>query len=236
MMQIEFKTNNLMALEFPPVPAKKMIPEWYKDVPEHVIDDSLVNDAGYIHMNQIISTKTIKSCVPVLDYLTSGYIIRAHAEMLITPKTVDGLSTYAYISADGKLEAHSHSQCPVSIDNQKKFYMKYINQWMIKVPKGYSCLFYQPSFFMEKKFTLFPAIVDCDVFDDVVNFPGYINAQESFYINPGDPIMAVFPFKRDDWSMTARIMTDKEKQTPSKTWNYLRNKYKRVFHHKKTYK
>jgi hypothetical protein len=234
-MLIEFKSESALALNYPPVPAKKMVPEWYKELSEHNIDEQYINDAEYLYQNNIKTTKTIKGCIPVQDYLTSGYIIRAHSEILVTPKQFQDYSAYSYMTAETKIDAHRYEQCPVKINNAKNIYMMYINCWRIKVPAVYSCLFYQPKFFLEERYTLFPAIVDCDVFDSVVNFPGYVNSKESFYIKPGDPVMAVFPFKRDAWESSVSLLSDEEKKIPSKTFHYLHTRYKRVFHKKKNY-
>jgi hypothetical protein len=236
-MNIEFVTNNSLALDYAPIPAKKMLPDWYKNLSDHCVDKEYINDAYYHHVNEISSTKTIRGCVPVLDYLTSGYIIRAHSQLLITPKLIDvDLESFWWKSSNTVLDTHNHIQCPIKIDGVKKTYMKYENCWGIKLPKGYSCLFYQPHYFLEKRFVLFPAIVDCDEYNNPVSFSGYMSSKESFYINPGDPIVAVFPFKRDDWTSNARLLTEEEQKRPNKLMHYLHTRYKKVFHKKKSYK
>lgn len=236
-MKIEFVTDNPLALNYPPIPAKKMIPDWYKDVPEYCVDKEHLHDAKYHLKNDIYATKTIKGCVPVLDYLTSGYIIRSHSQILITPEMVSPENrTFWWRTSDTQIDSHGHDQCPIKINGVKNIYLKYQNCWSVKVPKGYSCLFYQPKYLLEDRYTLFPAIVDCDDYDSKVAFPGVLNTNDPFYINPGDPIMVVFPFKRDEWESTSRMATEEELKTPSKLGHYLHTKYKQLFHKRKSYR
>lgn len=236
-MNIEFITSNALAMNYPPVAAKKMIPDWYKEIPEYCVDEKHLHDAKYHLDNEIFATKTIKGCIPVLDYLTSGYIIRAHSQILITPEMISPENrTFWWKTSDTDLSSHGHDQCPIKINGVRNIYLKYQNCWHVKVPNGYSCLFYQPKFFLEERYSLLPAIVDCDVYDTLVSFPGYLKTNDPFYINPGDPIMAVFPFKRDDWSSSVRMFTEEEQKKPTKLSHYLHTKYKQLFHRKKVYK
>ena len=236
-MKIEFITENSLALNYPPVPSKKMIPEWYKNMSDHCIDKQYIDDAKYHFENGVSSTKTIKGCVPVLDYLTSGYILRSHSQILITPGMITPeIQSFWWKSSDTQIDIHNHDQCPIKIDGLKKTYMKFENCWGVKVPEEYSCLFYQPHYFLEKRYHFFPAIVDCDVYHNPILFSGYMNTNESFYINPGDPIMAVFPFKRDEWDSSFRLLTEEEKRKPNRLLHYLHTRYKKIFHKKKVYR
>ena len=75
-MRVTFTTDNpVIAEHFPVVPMKKAVPDWYKRVPNFVEEggdtlDALLRDGG-------ATNRTIRACVPVLDYLTSGYVIRS---------------------------------------------------------------------------------------------------------------------------------------------------------------
>jgi hypothetical protein len=72
---ITFSTSDLEAIDmFPPVPAGKIIPEWYKDTPIEIPE---------IEPYTKPHTPTIKRCVPVLDYMTTGYVIRATYEIQV---------------------------------------------------------------------------------------------------------------------------------------------------------
>ena len=65
-MKIEFYTNEVGAMNYPPIPAKKMIPEWYKEIPELVIDKKYENDVKYQSQNGYTGTiYTIRGCMPL---------------------------------------------------------------------------------------------------------------------------------------------------------------------------
>lgn len=242
-MLIDFSTNVEMAINYPPIPAKKLIPTWYKDVPPDVVSTELAKDAKFRINNNLNTTKTIKGCQPVLDYMSTGYIIRAHAQILITPENlgkpfVDGQKDFWWQSTVARLEAHAYTQCPVTMDGNKNRYMKYMNPWIIKVPVGYSCMFYQPHYFLEERFKFMPGIVDCDTYDTIVTFPGYIKSKETFIIEPGDPLVVVVPFKRESWGHTITKLTDQEMQNTikkSKLNHYMFEGYKKLFHKKKDF-
>lgn len=236
-MKIQFTTDNKLAeLDFKPIPSKKFIPEWYKNI-DLYLDGFETPDAKKLVSTESNTVFTIKGCPPVLDYLTSGYILISHSDILITPELSEDKESKSYWwrSNASKIEGHGHQQCPIKINNFKNEYFKVINPWSIKTPKGYSCLFYQPEYFMETKYKLFPAIVDTDGYNEPVNFPGVILSNESFIIKTGDPIMAVFPFKRDNWESEIRMKNDEEMQQPNRITSYLERGYKNLFHNKKSY-
>jgi hypothetical protein len=239
-MKIDFYTNEITAMKYPPIPAKKMIPDWYKELNEFAFDPIYKDNAKYQILNKFTSSiGTIKSCIPVRDYMTSGYIIRACGQSLITPDVMNDEEKTFWARSGGsqKIEQHGYHQCPVKMNNYKNVYMKFPNPWRIIVPKGYSCLFYQPKFFFEERYTLFPGIVDCDDYqDEGINFPGVVNSSESFYIEPGDPIMLVFPFKRESWEANVRFITEEEWKKPPETKRLLYAGYLKMFHKKKSYK
>jgi hypothetical protein len=237
-MNIEFTTEDDLAMNYPPLPASKLIPKWYEETPLHVVDKKNIDDAQYIIENEMLTTETVKFCMPVRDYMTSGYVIRAHAQIHLTPKIYgdkhfNGEKLFWWRSFGTKIGSHAHRQCPVEIDGYRHSYFKYENPWKIVVPDNYSCLFYQPYFFMEERYSFMPGIVDCDTFDSRIYFPGYIKSNESFYINPGDPLMLVFPFKRDAWTHTVKKVSN---QPISKIKSYMSNGYKILFHKKKSYR
>jgi hypothetical protein len=176
---------------FPPLPASKIIPEWYKEtVPFLPVDQK------YVLRSQIGS---IKKCIPVLDYLTSGYIIQNVYQFHLVKKQ-DGIYT-GHDSAcikTGFVGAQPHVQAPTEIDGKRYHYIKLHQPWMIKTPPGYSCLFYQPYYFFNKKYEIFPGIVDTDKYTEAVSLIGILHADE-LTIDPGDPLVLVLPFKRDEW-------------------------------------
>jgi hypothetical protein len=243
-MKIKFTPSTDIAANFPPVPIKHRLPDWYKGVEvysnifnstEDFFDKNSPYEPGSVPF-------TVKKCIPVLDYLTSGYLIPFCSDIFIKPTEEDGFKSYKWASPYVESNAvdehgHPHRQCPISINNHKHHYIKFSLQWAIKTPPGYSTLLYQPFYEFQNKISLFPAIVDTDKYDNIVNIPGYVNTDKSFMIKAGDPFMVAFPFKREEWKMDIDKDLFKENKTEFyklKLYKFF-GIYKDFFHSKKKY-
>jgi hypothetical protein len=236
-MEIIFQPTRDHLGEFPPVPAKKIIPQWYKEIPSEIHQST-----AYEMVKTGDKTPfSIKRCIPVLDFLTSGYVLRNQSEILLSCDDDQNQHIWWYTNAPKDTQFvgfHPHQQCPININNSKKSYFKLSIGYRIITPPGYSCLFYQSPYFMEERFTLFPGIVDTDTYDNEVLFPGYIHAKKAdLTIEVGTPLMWVFPFKRENW--TSNFKTELHDQNKAsfagKSINYINDIYKRFFHQKKNY-
>ena len=237
--KIQFITNHDLAKDyFPPVPIKKLIPDWYKKLNMYQVEKDLAFDSSFIVNNKLTSIPhTSKACIPLRDYLMSGYVIRAQSDILMKQEGVNeetGVTTWSWFASDTlmlSIGGHNYEQLPIPLANKKNSYLKFNTRWAIKTPKGYSCLFSQPELFFESRFKLLPAIVDTDTYNSPISYPGFITAAEtSFKIEAGTPLIAVFPFKREKWKMELST-TNKEFVTPFMTQGW----YKKLFHSKKAY-
>ena len=206
-MKIEFTPHHAVADIFPPEPIKKYIPEWYKKLPGHI---PFKDPHDIVNLG---AKKDVKRCVPVLDYMTSGYVIRAQCDIVLTrdldpkDKTCERIRSYAHMQEKFGLEligGHGNSQFPIEVRGVKKQTLKFNNYYHIKTPPGYSCMFYQPFYLLESCFTVLPGIVDTDKHTECINFPFFLQDQpdEEFRIDikAGDPLVCVLPYKRDNWS------------------------------------
>lgn len=194
---------------FPPEPASRSIPEWYKKL------DSYVGGEKKVINHQ--TTATIKKCMPVFDSISSGYIIRSQADIFVTQEpNEDGLMIPYYEWPNlGMIEFHAIVQNPTHPLRRDlpelSSYPKWINPWSISTEPGYSCLFVQP-FHRESVFTIFPGVVDTDKYISCVNFPFVLNDWSFEGLIPaGTPIAQVIPFKRDSFEMVLGDESDKEK-------------------------
>lgn len=234
---IEFIPVLEEALLFPPEPIKHNLPDWFKNMSPTIKDSSF--NASYFNEKNLNTNLTIKRCVPFMDYMTSGYLIKFHSDILIDPKNEKEIKQFEwrYPGAPDPVSVHSHAQCPISILGHKRIYIKFVNQWIVRTPPGYSCLFMQPLELEKNTFKLFSAIVDTDKYDNVINFPGFVTSEENFMINAGDPLMTVFPFKRQDWKASVKttiVQREKNKFTLLDK-QFFHNVYRNFFHVKKRY-
>jgi hypothetical protein len=80
---------------YPPTPASKNIPQWYKEMLEYEN-----NKKGVIDVS---GTSTIKKCLPIWDAMTAGYILYTQTDVWITQ--VDGHPYYNW-SSEGAIKFH----------------------------------------------------------------------------------------------------------------------------------
>jgi hypothetical protein len=227
-MEIEFITDDQTIAEYwQPISAREKIPEFIKNLPE--VKDS------YDSSEKIIDN--IKACLPVMDFITAGYLIPVCVECSLTTSVKNYSEVVSLESArtkdlskpdikTAKLAAiFDRASCPIDTRDSPKHFFKYTTDWGIKTPPGYSCLIIQPTFFKDKKFTIIPAIVDTDTYHNPIPISGYLNTKEEVRFRPGEYVLQVIPFKRDDWKMSVKV------DSPiniSKFFIY--NVYKRLFH------
>lgn len=216
---------------YPPVPATKMVPLWYKD-----LSIFIKNAPGKENQENVPS---VKKCMPVLDYITSGYILRNSYQIRVSPYDDNQGIRHFKLDCNRKdyVGAHPWHQAPIEIDGSKTHYFKINQQWVVRTPPGYSSLIYQPYYNFRKEFSFLPAVVDTDVHPACIGLVGIIKSQEEFFINPGDPLVVVFPFKREEWISTIEHDPDLIKKSNFKLYlqGLWHGFYQKFLHNKKSY-
>ena len=225
-----------------PVPISQNIPDWYKKL-KHNIDN-----------------KTLKGCMPFLDSLTAGYLLKMPQDMILkfNIKKEDGERdsftgfSFSQVEAlcrsfmlnlnDTVNQTHPVHQlgteCPYVKENKSQPIIKILNPIMIQTPPGYSCLFLPPLHSDEDRFHIIPGIVDTDLYPSTINFPIVVNGSKynelDTIIKRGTPYAQVIPFKRDNWKSS--IVERPRLNFISglvKLKGYLINNYQRLFWRKK---
>ena len=154
MLNIEFSAHEdyLSLKEDLPKPVKTNIPEWYKHLSHGERD------------KEKIYTRTIKGCMPFLETLTTGYLLKipvdyklehgVHKDENGKPITklytsIEAADLGTIINVKGHNLNPNTSNHPIEQLEGSPFikkngnlpFVKIINPWTIKTPKGYSCLF-----------------------------------------------------------------------------------------------
>jgi hypothetical protein len=247
--EIEFSAHEdyLALQEDYPITAKLNIPEWYKNLEHTVLN------------------KTVKGCMPFLDSLTAGYILKIPQDFYIKhnvdnenekgEKFKDSFQTYGLcdqqiklnargINLNSGLDTHARKQLegsPLIEKNKNLPFYKILNPWKIKTPKGYSSLFLPLLNNNDDRFSIIPGIVDTDTFPQEINFPIVINGDKypvlETIIKKGTPYVQVIPFKRDSWKMTFKSTKQRELQNSRLFYGLkLLNIYKDKYWNKKSWK
>ena len=237
---IEFSTQEdyLELKEDYPTPVKLIIPEWFKE------------------LNHSIENMTVKGCMPFLDALSTGYVLKMPQDLAIKhnikdnngEKVVAQLASSAKESTAAKVKALNINSDMLSIHNVDQLgkcpyheQNKILNPWIIKTPPGYSCLFVPILNNGDDRFFPIAGIVDTDTFTNEINFPIVVNGYKypvlDTVIKKSTPYVQVIPFKRESWKMKISKKTTKElfKNKMNYALKLLHN-YKIRFWNKKSWK
>jgi hypothetical protein len=221
--------------EYKPVPASKIIPDWYKNLESYMSGEKRPDGNGS-------TTATAKRCMPIFDAISSGYIISTYTDLWISQKPDENGKNQPYYewANFGVISFHPKQQLPEhpSGEGHEISYPKWNNAWSIKTPPGYSCLFISP-LHRETPIIVLPGVVDTDTYSAPVNFPFVLRDPKMDGLIPaGTPIMQVIPFKREEWQMELGNQEDFIQQ--DKIRNKLRSvffdSYKRQFRQPKEYR
>jgi hypothetical protein len=178
--KITFQTDSSGFDILKPIASSRMVPEWFRKT-EGAKE----------------GIETLKKCIPILDSLTAGYMIRLPADMTWIPETKMFFSmSEMQLNSDHNYLQTDQVSLPPEFDPQPH---KWVNSWFIKTPPGYSTLFIHPLNQMDLPFHSFSGIVDTDKHPLVINFPFVLRKDFSGTIPAGTPIIQAIPFKRDEW-------------------------------------
>ena len=161
-----------------PTPAYKNIPEWYR-ASQPFVD----------------GVETLKKCVPVLDSMTTGYMLTLSSDIMFSHGAVQDISVKGAVSShiDGQI-----GNLKIPSEYHKTVY-KWTNSFILKTPKGYSTFFTHPANRIDLPFYSFSGLVDTDRFPVEVHFPFLVKKDFVGIIPAGTPIAQAIMVKREDW-------------------------------------
>lgn len=172
-----------------PFPARKLLPEWYKTLQPKT-------EPG-------LEKSTIKRCAPFLDAMVVGWIIPLATEIHI--KSNKDCSQVDWKCNFNKPIIETHSAVQLNGDKHPAYPkppIKFINHWSIKVPKGWSILFTNPLNRADERFTCVTGLVDCDNYEEFINFPAFWTKPNFNGILPvGTPLVQAIPIRRDSFNL-----------------------------------
>lgn len=181
--------------EFAPRPVKDLLPEWWRTLSATWGEAESALDRRRL--------QTVKRCVPMLDMMTSGYMLVTPTDLHISER--EG-GTYHEWPDDEIVQIHATNQLGEHPSaHGRSGVPKWLNPWAIVTPKGYSCLFITPAHH-PVPFRIFEGIVDTDRYNDAVTLPFTTAEGFSGTIPAGTPMAQVIPFRRDQF--THRLTTD----------------------------
>jgi hypothetical protein len=211
------------------VPTKKVVPDWYKKIPQYY-DDVMFSDDFNIR-------STVKLCVPFLDSLTIGYVmtlpfdlyveIRDGVPFILWPKGAKGTPNVRNNVASEKLVPIGHYPTEFVWHPGVSY----------GVPKGYSILFTHPLNRHDLPFTTLSAVLDGGlVLSEDGNVPFYLKEGFTGLIEQGTPIAQLIPFRQEDWnSEKTKGLVEIGKSHSDSASSVFKGWYKKTFWTKKQY-
>lgn len=200
--------GQIIDLLTPPLRASKKIPKWYKSLKPTT---GKRDKAGF-------PEPTAKKCMPVLDAMTTGYLLTTTADIHVITNhdcSVIKIQDMVYNNVLPTVDRHGSAQVRSKdwpLFNQDP--IKFLNYWQITTRKGYSCYFCPPSNNFDAPFECISAVVDTDNYANLINFPA-VWRQPNFddLIPVGTPIVQIIPFKREKYpEVITRKYTEKEQK------------------------
>jgi hypothetical protein len=218
-----------------PYPATQAVPDWWKAMtPYSKTEDN--PKGNKLIVRNFASNAGPKKCVPMLDAITSGYIIPLWADVQVT--NVGDNKSITWRVGQNVFEEHGFQarevQTPVGYNSQV---FKFVNKWRIITPKGYSCLITQPFGYRQTGVQAIPAVIDTDRNSLEIVPPVWFANDFEGILEKGTPIVQVIPFKRSDWKAEYSYLKDGEyKKLEDKSFNgTIVNHYMKKIWSKKTY-
>lgn len=179
---------------------------------------------------------TLKSCMPVLDSLTSGYLILTSQDLGVT-QNEDG-PFFSWESDDKDIIKVTRRNDPTYIPLPKEYsdiHFAWNVPFFLQLPSGYSAVVTHPLNRHDVPFITHSAIVDMDAIMPNGHYPFAIRKDFVGIIPAGTPIAQILPFKRESWK---KEFSEELKNNGDRE-NFLRRRqrgrYKKVFWNKKEY-
>lgn len=216
-----------------PIPAINNLPDWYKA--KSPFTDGSKTTKAFPDSTKNIS---VKWCNPFGDALGAGYFLLLENDVQVTQQN-GGQNFVWFRGGDLFISDHGKEQIdpaliPKGYSDQP---WKFMNNWGIKTPEGYSTLFTHPMNRTELPFLTLSGVVDTDDYNHPVNLPFVIRDDFEGIIEAGTPIAQIIPFRRDSWTATfEEYNSDKIESMKAKLYRKIVRPYKLGYWKRKSYK
>lgn len=221
-------TKETERLQDNPKPATYYFPKWFKKL------NHTVRNEPFRVFNQTTNL-TVKSCPPVIDALTTGYMITFPADIQVV-QDLTGTAFLNWRVNEQLVVVHDSallSSFPTPHGYSPTAY-KFSGRWGIKTPKGISLLITQPFNRTDLVTYAMSAVVDTDRFPffDVTfwlkeGFEGVLEANT--------PIAQLIPIQRNIWSSNVLGYSEDHLTLFSQLLKKIKNGYRTLFWVKKSY-
>lgn len=167
-----------------PKPAKKFIPQWFKDLPAFP--------------NQLLPT--VRICPSFTDYFSLGYVMPMWTDFKLKHEDENWL--WESSDEDFKMSTHPNEQLikyttPTFNGVEGQFVFKAVCPWRIITPKGWSVLQLPLFYDFNNEFSVLPGVIDTDIYSQANQQILYHANGKEIEIKRGTPIALYVPFQRE---------------------------------------
>ena len=183
-----------------PKPAKKYIPEWWRELPY---------EDGFRTL-ELVTAGNIKKCPSFIDYFSKGFIIPMWADSILFYDSTN--DSWRWRSSDSSFPwtYHGNEQYLDNVNHkylgkETFFVFKTMVPWRFITPPGYSILQLPTFFHFHEDFSVIPGIRDADRYHQV-NLQVLIHSdKKEIFIKRGTPLAHFMPYKRE--KETIKLLT-----------------------------
>jgi hypothetical protein len=184
-----------------PKPAKHFIPQWFKDIPNHI-------------------DNTVKICPSFPDYFSMGYILPMWTDTKLMFNKEMSRYNWQTPGEPFNVEIHRSDQFtdyvnPSFSGVDGNFIFKTSSPWKIITPKGWSVLQLPLFYHFNKEWSVLPGVIDTDIMHEMNQQILYHGNGSDIEIKRGTPLVLYVPFKRDamDIDLDVRFLNAEDKKT-----------------------
>lgn len=166
------------------------LPKWLKSSSNYIGDPK--DRSGLRHR------MTVKKCIPVFDFFTTGLTLHLPANMFFEGKYPNRTIDYPSNISGAKLSGHNPQQrqgMPIDSDWEDHTY-KLEFPFYIQTPRGYSALYIPSRPYEDFPLNFIPGLVQVDKYRNSVNFPFFADKNFIGQVDAGTQFMSVFFIKR----------------------------------------
>jgi len=193
----------------PPEPGTQFIPQWYRDGEKYIDRETGLKNPK----DPSKRAGGMKSCVPFLDAMISGYIQQLSVAIRITKNNGTDPVEWEYVEKD-KDGNYNNLNIEFGIINERDGdlgetiprpfgyshnHLAFTGKWGWQVPKGWSVLVTHPLNRFDLPFTTMSGIMESDKFMSAGNVPFFIQKDFTGVIEKGTPLFQIIPIKRAKW-------------------------------------
>lgn len=221
-----------------PKPAVQVLPNWYKDMPTYMDNEST---PGLSSVSNAVSNLTAKGCSPLLDALSAGYMFELPFDIEFRRNPQGNINVRWAAPAD-LLGTHAPEQAPglPTPFGGNDTLLKWKMGWRMITPEGWSTLFTHPINRHDLPFRVLSGVVDTDKYPLEVQIPfQLLNTLEKdiYVMEKGTPICQAIPIKREDWKAEEFVPFNEDEYNKSvfDLKSKIVRSYKTKFWQKKVY-